>query len=206
MYNLDVDIAHAHNSSIELPLEDASVIYFPNFFKIEEADKYYNILFENTPWQQDPITIFGKTYQQPRLTALYGNNGKSYTYSGITMNPHSFEPVHLEILEKIGEVCDTDFSTVLMNLYRNGADSNGWHSDDERELGINPVIASVSLGATRFFHLKHKKDKTKSFKLSLAHGSLLLMKGTTQHHWKHQLPKTSKAVGERINLTFRKIV
>lgn len=206
MYNLDLDIAHSHEDSFVLPLEEAEIIYIPNFLKKEDADRYFKCFLDSTPWQQDPITIFGKKYQQPRLTALYGNNGKNYSYSGITMNPYEFEQTHIEIMKKISDVCDTSYSTVLMNLYRDGKDSNGWHSDDEPELGINPSIASVSLGATRFFHLKNKKDTTKSYKLSLAHGSLLLMKGATQHHWKHQLPKTTKPVKERINLTFRKII
>jgi alkylated DNA repair dioxygenase AlkB len=109
------------------------------------------------------------------------------------------------LLNNIKAVCSTEFTSVLMNLYRNGSDSNGWHSDDEKELGTDPVIASLSLGATRMFHLRHKFDKSQRHKMELTHGSLLLMSGKTQHFWQHQIPKTKKEVAPRINLTFRKI-
>jgi alkylated DNA repair dioxygenase AlkB len=154
-------------------------------------------------WQQDDIKIFGKVYQQPRLTALFGTNGKPYSYSNITMQPHRFTKELLEIKQKIGFLCEAEFTTCLLNLYRDGKDSNGWHADDEQELGQNPTIASVSLGQERFFHLRHKKNKSLKHKILLEHGSLLLMQGETQHHWQHQIPKTAKPMGERVNLTFR---
>lgn len=184
-------------------MKDADVTYYPNFYDKGKADELFQLLLENTPWQQDDITVFGKTYEQPRLTALYGNNNKPYSYSNITMQPHAFSNELQVIKSKIENVALTEFTTCLLNLYRDGSDSNGWHADDEKELGINPVIASLSFGAERIFHFKHKNRKDLKEKLILQHGSLLLMKGTTQHHWLHQIPKTKKQIGKRINLTFR---
>lgn len=205
MYDLDSFIEDSPGTFLELPLRDANVIYYPYFLSSPTSDKLFKHFLEETPWQQDEITLFGKTHLQPRLTALYGNNGKSYSYSGICMRPLPFQSSHKELLKKLKEIETMDFSTVLLNLYRNGQDSNGWHSDDEKELGKNPVIASLSFGADRIFHLKHKNLKKERYKLTLRHGSLLLMKGATQHNWKHQLPKSNRIHDPRINLTFRKI-
>ncbi len=190
---------------IEIEVIDSHILYYPGFLNPEEADNYYQHFYKNTEWRQDPIRVFGKVYAQPRLTSLYADNGKSYSYSGITMNPIKFDEP-LEILKrKIEAVARTSFSTCLLNLYRDGRDSNGWHADDEKELGKNPVIASISLGQNRYFHLRHKRRKELKHKLLLEHGSLLLMQGETQHHWQHQIPKTKKPVNPRINLTFRYI-
>lgn len=190
---------------INFDLPDADITYYSNFF----PNNHYNELFEKLqneiPWQQDDITVFGKTYPQPRLTALFGNEGKPYAYSNIVMHPKPWNPLLLFIKNEIESVCDEIFTTVLLNQYRDGKDSNGWHADNEKELGSNPVIASVSFGAERFFHLQHNTLKDQRLKINLEHGSLLLMKGTTQHFWKHQIPKTSKIIGPRINLTFRSI-
>ncbi len=191
--------------TITLDLPDADISYFPAFFPRETADDLFSALRIHTPWRQDTITVFGKTHPQPRLTALFGNNDKSYSYSNITMFPHPFNAELLQIKKAVEEASETPFTTCLLNLYRDGKDSNGWHADDEKELGENPVIASLSLGEERFFHLRHKQNKSLKHKLLLEHGSLLLMRGTTQHFWKHQIPKTAKKVGERINLTFRSI-
>lgn len=192
-----------HKVPLKLSLKDGDVVYYPSFFSSEKASDYLKRLTAETPWLQDTITVFGKTYPQPRLTSLYGNNNKPYSYSGITMLPKQFTPTLKEIKYAIEKVSEVHFTTVLLNLYRNGSDSNGWHSDNEKELGTNPVIASVSLGAPRMFHLKHKTDKTLKHKIILEHGSLLLMKGATQENWLHQIPKTKKDVAPRINLTFR---
>lgn len=188
---------------LDLSLPDSEILYYPNFLSALNANTYLKSLREETPWRQDDITIFGKTYPQPRLTALYANNEKSYSYSNITMRPMLFTPQLLKLKGKVEEVAGTEFTTCLINRYRTGKDSNGWHADNEKELGENPIIASVSLGAERFFHLKHNTDPTLKYKLLLEHGSLLLMKGKTQHFWKHQIAKTAKQVDERINLTFR---
>ncbi len=191
---------------IHLNLPDSDITYYPNFMVKADATVFFDLLRKETPWQQDDITVFGKTYAQPRLTVLYGNNGKPYSYSKLVMVPHTFTPQLLNIKEKVETVAGVPFTTCLLNLYRNGKDSNGWHADNEKELGKNPIIASVTLGQERFFHLKHRTDKSLKQKILLEHGSLLLMKGATQEHWLHQVPKTTKIVDERINLTFRIII
>ena len=190
---------------IHLHLPDAEIMYYPAFFDKEEADSIYAKLLNEIPWQQDEIRVFGKIHPQPRLTALFGNEGKPYSYSNIKMQPHPWNSLLQKIKTRIESVTDTSFTTVLLNLYRDGKDSNGWHADNEKELGTNPVIASVSFGAERTFQLKHNSDKDQKKSIVLEHGSLLIMKGTTQHFWKHQIPKTGKPLGPRINGTFRVI-
>jgi alkylated DNA repair dioxygenase AlkB len=186
-------------------LPDAEIRYVPHFLPVSLANTYFDDLFHHIPWRQDPITVFGKTHLQPRLTSLHAHTLDSYSYSGIVMTPQPMTQTLQCIENRIYQLCDESFTTVLLNLYRDGKDSNGWHADDEVELGKNPVIASLSLGAPRFFHLRHNQDPKQRYKLLLEHGSLLLMGGETQHHWKHQVAKTAKKVGPRINLTFRKI-
>ena len=186
-------------------LPDAELHYYPHFWSRKEADALFEQLKNETPWQHDPITVFGKTYMQPRLTALYGKNPKPYSYSGITMNPHPMSNTLMEVLQKIQTVDPHAYNTVLLNLYRNGKDSNGWHADNEKELGFQPRIASASFGEERFFHFKHRSDKQQRYKLRLGHGSLLIMGGAMQEHWLHQIAKTARPVKERINLTFRKL-
>nr|WP_315199157.1 alpha-ketoglutarate-dependent dioxygenase AlkB [uncultured Flavobacterium sp.] len=186
-------------------LPDAEIIYFPNFLSKEKANSLFHELLENTPWQQDEITVYGKKHLQPRLTALYGNEGKPYSYSNIIMQPHFWTLSLQKIKSLVESVSETNFTTVLLNYYRDGNDGNGWHADNEKELGINPIIASLSLGAERNFQLKHNLDLSQKKNIILENGSLLLMKGTTQHFWKHQVPKTAKLIGSRINLTFRVI-
>jgi len=194
-----------HSEPIVLNLPDAEIIYYPHFFDKKEADAIFVQLTNDIPWQQDDIRVFGKTHPQPRLTALYGNEGKPYSYSNIKMQPHPWNPLLQKIKLSVESVSDTNFTTVLLNQYRDGKDSNGWHADNEKELGTNPIIASVSFGAERVFQLKHNSISGLKQRILLEHGSLLLMKGTTQHFWKHQIPKTSKPIGSRINLTFRVI-
>lgn len=188
---------------IILHLPDADIIYYPHFFDKKEADAIFDELTTEIPWQQDDIKVFGKTHPQPRLTALFGNEGKPYSYSNIKMQPHPWSLLLQKIKSHIESSTNTNFTTVLLNQYRDGKDSNGWHADNEKELGTNPVIASVSFGAERSFNLKHNTDKSLKKNIILEHGSLLLMKGTTQHFWKHQISKTTKLIGPRINLTFR---
>jgi len=186
-----------------LALKDAELSYDPLFLSKQEASRYFSVLRQETNWQQDQIKVFGKVYNQPRLTALYANNKNSYSYSNIKMYPSPFTVHLLELKSKIENRLKLSFTSCLLNLYRDGQDSNGWHADNEKELGKNPVIASVSLGGERIFHMKHRTDKSQKLKLNLAHGSLLVMSGSTQHHWLHQIPKTKKNTKERINLTFR---
>lgn len=191
---------------ITFDLPDAKIDYYPDFFSEAEANALFHKLLTEIPWQQDKITVFGKTYEQPRLTALFGNEGKPYSYSNIIMQPHPWNESLTSIKRKVEKATGHTFTSVLLNLYRNGKDSNGWHADNEKELGQNPVIASVSFGEKRTFQLKHNTIKEAKQSIVLENGSFLLMKGTTQHYWKHQIPKTEKPINQRINLTFRTIL
>ncbi|AWM15253.1 alpha-ketoglutarate-dependent dioxygenase AlkB [Flavobacterium sp. NRK F10] len=193
------------NEKIILPLPDATFEYYPNFLSAETANRLFAKLYKETPWQQDKITVFGKTHLQPRLTALYGNEGRLYGYSDILMKPHPWTTTLMFIKDEVEALTHQRFTSVLLNLYRNEKDSNGWHADDEKELGRDPFIASVSLGAERTFQIKHNTNKEIKQSLTLNHGSLLLMKEGSQIHYKHQLPKSSKPQKTRINLTFRTI-
>lgn len=194
------------SEEFNLNLPDSSITYYPEFLDPEMAEGYFHTFLKELNWQQHDITIFGKKIPQPRLTALYAVNDSSYSYSNLTLIPKKFTPELFEIQQKLKLQTGQDFTHCLANLYQDGNDSMGWHSDDEKELGIDPVIASISLGGVRNFQLKHKNIKDQRFKLDLEHGSLLLMAGSTQHFWKHQLPKTKKQVAPRINLTFRTIL
>jgi len=196
---------NSNSEPLILNLPDAEIIYYPQFFDKEQADNIYAELLQEIAWQQDNITIYGKTHPQPRLTALYGNEGKPYSYSNITMHPHPWNRLLQKIKYYIEARTECQFTTVLLNQYRDGKDSNGWHADNEKELGTNPIIASLSFGSERVFQLKHNTITDAKKSITLEHGSLLLMKGSTQHFWKHQIPKTAKPIGTRINLTFRNI-
>ena len=187
-------------------LPDAQLTYLPSFLSKPEADSLYEVLFNQTNWQHYDITVFGKTYPQPRLTALYSVTNQPYSYSNITMHPSPLTDELKKLMSKVNDYTNHMFNTLLLNLYRDGSDSNGWHADNEKELGINPVIASLSLGVERPFHFKHRTLKEQRHKLLLQHGSLLIMSGAMQHHWLHQIAKTKKSIGPRINLTFRTLV
>lgn len=193
-------------TSYALDMPQADVWYFPHAFNASESTHYFELLYKEIAWKADQVRIFGKWIDQPRLTALYAANSNPYTYSGLTLDPTPFTPLLHEILIRVKELTGTNFSSCLLNLYRDGNDSNGWHADDEKELGTDPVIASVSFGQDRMFHFRHKKDKSLKQKLVLENGSILLMKGSTQHHWQHQLPKSKRHMTPRINLTFRNIL
>jgi alkylated DNA repair dioxygenase AlkB len=188
-----------------LPMPDAEVILYSDFFSADESATLFQQLIDTINWQQESIRFGGKAIPLPRLTAWYGDEGKSYRYSGITVNPLPWIPLLISIKTRVETVSPVAFNSVLLNYYRGERDSVSWHSDDEPELGHNPVIASVSFGASRKFQFKHKTDTDLRLAVDLTPGSLLLMAGATQHHWKHQIPKTAKPVGARINLTFRVI-
>ena len=193
--------------TIHYDLPDADVILFENIFSKQESQNHYQNLIDNIQWRQDKIKIFGKLLEQPRLTAFYGDTNKEYAYSGIVMKPIGWNEELLFIKERVEEIAKINFTSVLLNYYRDGKDSMGWHSDDEKELGQTPVIGSVSFGESRVFQMRHKFRKDiKKVDIALTNGSLLLMKGTTQHFWQHQIPKTKKELESRINLTFRVIV
>ncbi len=194
------------NTPLNLLPNNGEAFLFSPFFSKKDSDSLLQDLLTNINWKQEPIKIFGKPVMQPRLTAWYGNTGKVYSYSGITMQPLPWTN-NLQFIKKaIEKKTGTVFNSALLNYYRDGKDSMGWHRDNEKELGTNPSIASVSLGASRIFKLRYYTDKTISHSIELSHGSLLLMKGPTQHHWEHQVAKTAKPVGARINITFRYIL
>ncbi|OMP75136.1 alpha-ketoglutarate-dependent dioxygenase AlkB [[Flexibacter] sp. ATCC 35208] len=185
-------------------LENGEYVCYPNFFSKSESDLLFKSLRSNIIWKQESMNMYGKKIYFPRLTAWYGNNDKPYSFSGITLQPLPWTSEILKIKSKIELITKIMFNSVLLNLYRDGNDSISWHTDAEKELGINPIIASVNFGATRKFQLRHIKSKEK-LEIELTHGSLLIMQGELQHFWQHQVPKTSKPIGERINLTFRVI-
>ena len=188
----------------EMKLPDGNLIIYKNLFDRAQSDGFFEQLLDDISWRQDQIKMFGKKVNLPRLTAWYGDKGKSYKYSGIKMNPDTWTPTLLVIKEKVETVAELNFNSVLVNLYRNGQDYVSWHSDDEPELGNNPTIASVSFGATRRFILRHKSNRDlDKVEVALTHGSLILMQGTIQHFWQHQVPKTAKKISPRVNLTFR---
>jgi alkylated DNA repair dioxygenase AlkB len=164
------------------------------------ASRLFGQLMALTPWRQEIATLMGRRVPIPRLTAWHGVAG--YVYSGIEMTPAPWNPPLLEI-KAVAEACAGQaFNSVLLNLYRDGRDSVSWHADNEPGLGRNPVIASISLAATRRFQMKHRR-RNERLSLDLPSASCLVMAGATQHRWLHQVPKTSRPVGPRINLTFR---
>jgi alkylated DNA repair dioxygenase AlkB len=191
--------------SHRLNLPDAEVSYHPAFFESAEADRLLETLTHAIAWRADTIRMFGRWVDQPRLTAWYADSGCAYTYSGTTMQPQAWIPELTALKQRIEPVAGVTFNSVLLNYYRSERDSMSWHADDEKELGENPVIASVSLGAMRRFHLKHKTRPEQKAAIDLTHGSLLIMAGATQHHWLHQVPKSARSHAPRINLTFRVI-
>jgi alkylated DNA repair dioxygenase AlkB len=194
------------NAMQNILTKDGEVYMLPQFFSYEESDRLYQSLLTNVQWKHEPIKMFGKEIMQPRLTAWYGDEGMSYTYSGVTMQPLSWSDDLVFIKNRIEEETGYTFNSALLNLYRDGKDSVGWHRDNEKSLGINPIIASVSFGTARDFHLKHVTDRELKVKIPLTHGSLLLMQGKTQHNWLHSIQKEPKVRSGRINITFRTIV
>ena len=208
-------------NEIAYSLHNADILFIEHFFDETEADALFKELIDTTAWQQGEITIFGKKVLEPRLTAWYGDAGKAYKYSGKTNIALAWNAPLLQIKHKIEEKIPPSrlsrdvpsvfltekpfFNSVLLNLYRNGTDSMGFHSDDEPELGKNPVIASVNFGESRRFIFRRKDDKTVKHELLLTHGSLLIMAGEMQHYWQHGVPKELNKTKPRINLTFRTI-
>lgn len=184
---------------------DGEAYYFPAFLSRPEADTLFDELVASIAWQTEELALYGKRILVPRLVAWYGDRGAVYRYSGVHHEPMPWSRRLLELRELVAGATQHSFNSVLANYYRNGNDSMGWHADKEPELGVNPVIASLSFGAARLFKLQHNKQK-QIVDVVLEHGSLLLMCGSLQHHWRHCVPKTRQAVGGRINLTFRRII
>ncbi|MFS8063350.1 MAG: alpha-ketoglutarate-dependent dioxygenase AlkB family protein [Luteimonas sp.] len=188
-----------------LDLPDADVALDAAWLAPVEAAALFDALRVRIPWSIHRIRLFGRDVDSPRLSCWIGDPGTGYTYSGAHFVPNPW-PVPLQAIRtRLAGELGIDFNGVLANLYRDGRDSMGWHSDDERELGARPVIASLSLGATRRFVLKHRSDPLMKRALELPHGSLLVMRGATQANYRHALPRTARPVGPRINLTFRRI-
>ena len=185
-------------------IENGEIQFYHRFFNKYEADTYLSYLKSKIIWKQESMNMYGRKVDFPRLTSWYGDNDKPYSFSGVTLQPHDWTNEILSIKEKVEKLTMVNFNSVLLNMYRNGNDSISWHTDAEKELGENPVIASVNFGATRKFQLRHIKTKEK-LEIELTHGSVLIMQGELQHFWQHQVPKTSKPVLERVNLTFRVI-
>ena len=177
---------------------------FSRTWRESESVDWMERLRKEIEWEQHRIKIFGQWVDCPRLSAWYGDPGAMYSYSSLSLTPKAWTHTLLEVRNQLDETIERPFNSVLLNLYRNGNDSMGWHSDDEWELGLNPVIASISLGDSRMMKFRHRSDpEVSKYALELSSGSLLIMAGTTQKFWQHEIPKTKKSVGERLNLTFR---
>jgi alkylated DNA repair dioxygenase AlkB len=184
---------------------DGELYLIKSFYQPDEAQTLFSVLLHNLAWQQEQIFIYGRWVKVPRLMCWYGDDGAEYQYSGVNHQPLPWSKSLLSIKQKIQLQYHYSFNSVMANLYRNGSDSMGCHADDEKELGTNPVIASLSFGEKRLLRFRHNKSK-KVLDVLLNHGDLLIMAGDIQHHWRHELPKTKKNKTERINLTFRKII
>jgi alkylated DNA repair dioxygenase AlkB len=189
-----------------IPLPDGEVLYLDRLELAQADDELLRRLVDEVSWRSEEVVMWGRRMPQPRLIAWFGDPGRCYAYSGIRLQPSAWIPILIDIKARVEEAVGTAFNSVLLNYYRDHRDSIGFHSDDEPELGERPVIASLSLGEERDFILKHKTAKrVPAIRLRLASGSLLLMRGDTQHNWRHGLPKESRPCGPRINLTFRRI-
>ena len=186
------------------------ITLLPGWLRKTDADALLASLIDEVRWTRHRLRIFGREIDAPRLSCWIGDPDAAYRYSGARFMPHAWPAALVPVRKAVSETAGVAFNSVLANLYRDGRDAMGWHSDDEPELGTAPVIASLSLGATRRFVLKAKRPDADGqlarHVLELPHGSLLLMRGDTQAHYRHALPRTAKPVGPRINLTFRRIL
>lgn len=186
--------------------EDEDLIYIDSAIESDYSYQLMDRLKESINWNQDEIFMFGRKVKIPRLSSWYGDSDANYSYSGLQLSPNKWTEELIEIKTLAENKFKQIYNSVLLNFYRDGNDSMGWHSDDEKELGVNPVIASVSLGGERRFLIRERKDHKNKREIILKNGSLLIMKSGFQSKFQHSIPKTKKKVGERINLTFRKIV
>ncbi|MEQ1636810.1 MAG: alpha-ketoglutarate-dependent dioxygenase AlkB [Methylococcales bacterium] len=184
---------------------DGELYWHRQFYSPQQADELFTQLNATCAWQAEEVLVYGKWHKVPRLMCWYGDEAAYYRYSGVNHQPLPWTPELLDIKEKVQQKCQCEFNSVLLNLYRDGQDSMGYHADDEKELGENPLIASLSFGAERLFKLQHKHRKI-SLDFMLGHGDLLVMAGTMQRHWRHTLPKTKQPKTPRINLTLRQVL
>ncbi|MHA8050221.1 alpha-ketoglutarate-dependent dioxygenase AlkB family protein [Aquirufa sp. ROCK-SH2] len=211
----------------DIQIPQGELFYSEGFFNQAISDKYWDYLlelegkntnkvdwrnrnlneltFKNIQWSQDVLKMYGKTILAPRYSAWYGDEGKNYSYSGLHLTPKSWNEGLLDLKRPIDNIAQTTFNSVLLNWYRDGEDYMGWHCDDEKELGQNPIIASLNLGATRRFLFRKKSNNSEKIEFHLKHGSLLIMRGEIQHFWQHAAPKEKAVKEARINLTFRVI-
>ncbi|MEN9793106.1 MAG: hypothetical protein RL330_1184 [Actinomycetota bacterium] len=187
-----------------LPFDGSAVLY-RDFMSPDEADEVFGRLLQDEPWQSHSLKMFGRTVAEPRLSVWYGDDGVSYTYSGVPRHPVAWSPLLSELRDRCSRTAGASFNGMLANLYRDGSDSMGWHADDEPVLGPEPVIASVSLGAERRFDLRHRSSG-EQVSILLPHGSLLVMSGTSQSHWVHRIARSARVSSARINLTFRRLL
>jgi alkylated DNA repair dioxygenase AlkB len=188
-------------SLLELP--DAHVTYIAGWASAAEAEEWFRVLETQTPWERPSVTLYGRQHPVPRLTAWYGDPEAVYRYSGIEHCPLAWTPLLADIRARVEAEVGQKMNGLLLNLYRDGQDSMGWHSDDEAVLGRNPVVVSLSLGGERRFDLRRRDRQGATHSLVLGDGSLLVMRGATQHYWQHQVAKTRKPCAPRLNLTFR---
>lgn len=193
------------NRSVEYFLENDTINKDDINWRQVTAKEFLKINFENIKWKQDSIKLYGKDIPLPRLTTWYGDKGKSYSYSGINSIPNEWNKGLLYIKREIEKISNVKFNSVLLNWYRDGEDYLNWHADDEKELGRNPVIASVNFGETRDFIIRDNSDKSNKITIPLKHGTVLIMSGELQHFWQHSVPKIKKIKDSRFNLTFRVI-
>lgn len=192
-------------TTIALPMPDADVRYTAGWLAAHDGDALLQAVLAEVPWEIHRIRMFGREVASPRLSCWIGDPGATYTYSRSRFEPRPWTPALAGLRERLARELDVRFNSVLANRYRDGADAMGWHSDDEPELGPEPVIASVSLGAPRRFAFRPRGEGGR-VDLVLEHGSLLVMAGRTQHAWRHAIPRTRRPLGERVNLTFRAIL
>jgi alkylated DNA repair dioxygenase AlkB len=190
----------------QILLPEAFLLFAHRIALPDDDIKILARLIDETPWRKEKIVVWGKSHDQPRLIAWYGDEDRNYAYSGIKMSPLPWSPLLRSLLEVVENLTGERFNSALLNYYRDERDSMGFHSDDERELGSAPTIASLSFGQERTLVFKHKTRKSKPVKLLLSSGSLLIMKGPTQANWTHGIEKGSVPMGARVNLTFRKIL
>jgi alkylated DNA repair dioxygenase AlkB len=188
----------------KIALAEGNLLYFPGFLSESEATTYFEDFKTSIGFEQHEVTIFGKTHKTPRLESFHAKENRSYSYSGNKLASKPFTEALNLLCERIEKATNSEFNCVLINLYRDGSDSNGWHADNEKELGPNPEIASLSLGATRRFDLKHNETPEK-ISMELHAGDLLWMDNQIQNFYKHQIAKTIRVLEPRINLTFRLI-
>ena len=207
MNDLFSELTHKEALLKSHAIQDGELLISSQFIFPEKAQEYFQLLLHDIHWKQEEIVVYGRKYLEPRLTAWYADEGTQYAYSSKVLQAEKWTSELLELKNKIEEILPGNtFNSVLLNLYRDGNDKMGWHSDNEKELGTNPCIASLSFGATRYFDLKHKKDKTKRYRIELNSGMLIVMSGSIQEYWLHQVPQQKTIKEQRINLTFRRVI